>query len=170
MSRLKHHTPSYNSSWPPLKAILEYLNHTGAMKQFELQDDVSLNEILENKLLLVAVIKQGIPYNLFEAIVAASPLDHDQWAKLLFISNGTLKEHEAQQTPFLGIQAEKMIEVVEVLHAGHEAFDTASRFSHWLGYDNYALGGKKPFDLLFDSYGKDLVLSELIRIEHGVFV
>jgi uncharacterized protein (DUF2384 family) len=35
---------------------------------------------------------------------------------------------------------------------------------------SYALGGMKPMDMLRDSYGKELVMGELTRINHGILV
>ena len=35
---------------------------------------------------------------------------------------------------------------------------------------SYALGKLKPIELLKDSYGKEMVISELNRINHGILV
>jgi uncharacterized protein (DUF2384 family) len=38
----------------------------------------------------------------------------------------------------------------------------------WLETPNFALGNQKPFELLKDSYGKEMVMGELTRIDHGI--
>jgi uncharacterized protein (DUF2384 family) len=40
----------------------------------------------------------------------------------------------------------------------------------WLNTPNFALGKLKPIELLKDSYGKEMVIGELVRVNHGIFV
>ena len=49
-------------------------------------------------------------------------------------------------------------------------FDTEHQFHTWLYTPSFALGGLKPFDLLSDSYGKEMVMTELHKIDEGIFV
>lgn len=70
---------------------------------------------------------------------------------------------------FKPIHTEKIIELVEVTHFGEEVFDFAEQFYLWLNTPSLALGNIKPAELLKDSYGKDLVMGELNRIDHGIF-
>jgi putative toxin-antitoxin system antitoxin component (TIGR02293 family) len=61
--------------------------------------------------------------------------------------------------------------LAEVTKLGLEVFDNnTEHFKLWLETPSFALGKRKPIDLLSDSYGKDLVISELVRIEEGIFV
>lgn len=53
---------------------------------------------------------------------------------------------------------------------GEEVFDDTSQFRQWLRTQNYALGNLTPIELLSSSYGKELVLSELVRVDEGIFV
>jgi len=53
---------------------------------------------------------------------------------------------------------------------GEEVFDNVKQFRHWLHTENFALGNLTPMELLSSSYGKELVLSELVRVDEGVFV
>ena len=59
--------------------------------------------------------------------------------------------------------------MAEVINLGMEVFDTMDKFKLWLETPNYALGNLKPYDLLKDSYGKEMVVGELTRVEHGIF-
>jgi uncharacterized protein (DUF2384 family) len=58
--------------------------------------------------------------------------------------------------------------MAEVTQAGLEVFDNLNTLKLWLNTPNFALGSLLPIELLKDSYGKDLVLAELIRINHGI--
>jgi uncharacterized protein (DUF2384 family) len=53
---------------------------------------------------------------------------------------------------------------------GLEVFDTPEEFQAWLNAASPALGGKMPLELLKDSYGQELVIQELHRIDQGIFV
>jgi uncharacterized protein (DUF2384 family) len=44
------------------------------------------------------------------------------------------------------------------------------KFRLWLSTPNYALGNLPPRELLHDSYGKELVVDELTRINYGILV
>jgi putative toxin-antitoxin system antitoxin component (TIGR02293 family) len=59
--------------------------------------------------------------------------------------------------------------MAEVTKTGLDTFGDMEKFKHWLNTPNFALGGMKPIDLIRDSYGKDLVIGELTRINHGIF-
>jgi putative toxin-antitoxin system antitoxin component (TIGR02293 family) len=56
----------------------------------------------------------------------------------------------------------------EVTNVGLSVFGDGERLKQWLETPSLALGGQKPIELLKDSYGKELVLSELTRINYGI--
>ena len=60
--------------------------------------------------------------------------------------------------------------MAEVTKLGLEVFEDMDKLKLWLNTPNFALGKIKPIELLKDSYGKDLVTSELVRINHGILV
>lgn len=53
---------------------------------------------------------------------------------------------------------------------GLEVFDSQEDFAAWLNASSHALSNRRPIELLRDSYGKEMVLSELHRIDQGIFV
>jgi putative toxin-antitoxin system antitoxin component (TIGR02293 family) len=52
---------------------------------------------------------------------------------------------------------------------GTEVFESRENFLRWFTTPNTALGGKVPSDLVSLQTGAQLVMDELIRIDHGVF-
>jgi putative toxin-antitoxin system antitoxin component (TIGR02293 family) len=60
--------------------------------------------------------------------------------------------------------------MAEVTKAGMDVFGNRDKLQLWLNTPNYALGKLKPIGLLTDSYGKELVIGELTRINHGILV
>ena len=130
----------------------------------------SIAELLEDKLLLTLVIKEGIPYKLFEIIQDHTPFTDADWATFLGLSTKSLQRYKRDDTPFKSLQTEKILEVMEVCHLALDVFGDRAKFKLWLHTPTLALGSHTPISLLSDSYGKDLVMTELVRIDHGIFV
>ncbi len=129
---------------------------------------VSYHEFLSDKMLIISTIRDGIPYSLFALIKEVTPFTEDDWATLLNLSAKSLHRYKAGSKHFKPLQSEKIIEMAEVAKVGTEVFGDPEKFRLWLNTPSFALGSMKPIDLLQDSYGKELVLTELVRIEHGI--
>ncbi|MCB0539169.1 MAG: DUF2384 domain-containing protein [Chitinophagales bacterium] len=132
--------------------------------------DITYSEFLDNKMLIIKAIRNGLPYKLFSQIMEITPFSEDDWATYLNISKKTLQRHK-NETNFLfkPIHTEKIIELAEVTNFGKTVFDSIEQFYLWLNTPSFALGNLKPAELLKDSYGKELVMAELNRIEYGIF-
>ncbi|MGD9561898.1 MAG: antitoxin Xre/MbcA/ParS toxin-binding domain-containing protein [Pyrinomonadaceae bacterium] len=130
--------------------------------------NISYSEFLSDKMLMISVIRSGVPYSLFELIRNVTPFSEGDWAAVLGISTKSLQRHKQAAKPFKSLQSEKIIEMAEVTNVGQEVFGDIDRFKLWLDTPNFALGNLKPMELLKDSYGKELVIGELTRINHGI--
>lgn len=132
--------------------------------------NLTYSEFLSNKMLMISVIRNGVSYTLFSLIKDVTPFSENDWAEFLDISTKSLQRYKQTSKQFKPIQSEKIIELAEVTNVGKEVFGSLEKFKLWLNTSNFALGKMKPIELLKDSYGKEMVMSELIRIEHGIFV
>jgi putative toxin-antitoxin system antitoxin component (TIGR02293 family) len=130
--------------------------------------DFTYRDLLSNKMLIIWLIQQGIPYSMFDLIKHYSPFDDADWISFLDISAKSLQRYKQEERNFKPLQSEKIIEVAEVTNLGVEVFGDLEKFRLWLDTPSYALGNQKPKSLLKDSYGKDLVLTELTHINHGI--
>jgi putative toxin-antitoxin system antitoxin component (TIGR02293 family) len=130
---------------------------------------VTFAGMLKNKLLLVYAIRKGIPYSMFELIAEQSPLTMEDWVDILDLSLKSMQRYKADDRDFKPIHSEKILEMAEVTQLGLEVFGNMEKFKLWLNTPSMALGKMKPLELLGDSFGKDLVITELNRIEHGIF-
>ncbi len=138
---------------------------------FERKKDIGYNEFLADKMLIIAAIRAGIPYSLFELIQYQTPLSDTDWADFLGISTKSLHRYKtSSQHHFKAIHSEKIIEIAEVTKVGLDVFGDMDKLKLWLNTPNFALGKLNPIELLKDSYGKELVLSELTRINYGILV
>jgi len=131
---------------------------------------LSFEDFLSDKMLIIKAIKAGIPYSFFELIQANSPFNESDWANFLDISTKSLQRYKVSAKDFRPSQSEKIIEMAEVIYMGLEVFSNMEKFKLWLETPSFALANMKPIDLLSDSYGKELVITELTSINYGILV
>lgn len=132
---------------------------------------ITYDDFLTNKMLMIAAIRAGIPYPLFDLIQDYTPFTENDWADFLDISTKSLQRYKmASKHHFKPIHSEKIIEIAEVTKIGLDVFGNIEKLKLWLNTPSYALGKLKPIELLKDSYGKELVVSELMRINYGILV
>jgi putative toxin-antitoxin system antitoxin component (TIGR02293 family) len=136
-----------------------------------LQKGIPLRSFFADRMMVVDVIRKGIPNSLFMSIKDMAPFSDQEWSDFLDISLKSLQRYKKESAHvFRPIHSEKIVELAEVTSVGLDVFDTSEDFATWLNSPCHALGNIRPMELLRDSYGKELVLSELHRIDQGVFV
>jgi putative toxin-antitoxin system antitoxin component (TIGR02293 family) len=124
-----------------------------------------------DKLNVISTIKKGISVDSFNKIQNYTAFTDKEWAFFLDISTKSLQRYRlSPEFRFKSSQSEKIIGMLEVTDMGMEVFGDIETYTLWLRTPNFALGNLKPIELLGDSYGKDLVLGELTRINHGILV
>lgn len=131
---------------------------------------MTFDQFLSDKILMIYAIRHGIPYSFFDKIQDFTPLTEKDWAEVLDISTKSLQRYKQASKSFRPIQSEKIIEIAEVTKIGLEVFGDIEKFKLWLVTPDFGLGGIAPFELLKDSYGKELVVATLIRIQNGIFI
>jgi putative toxin-antitoxin system antitoxin component (TIGR02293 family) len=152
------------------EAISVYVRNIDKPSPFKIKN-ITFSDFFENKMLIIRAIRQGLPYKLFSKIKAITPFSEDDWAEYLNVSKKTLQRHRNDEDYlFKPIHTDKIIELAEVTNFGNEVFDSTEQFYLWLNTPSFALGNLKPAELLKDSYGKELVMGELNRIDQGIFV
>lgn len=153
------------------KAFRGYIRKMDKSSGLEIRTgELAYSDFFEDKMLIIRSIRQGLPYNLFSKIKDITPFTEDDWAEYLNLSKKSLLRYRDEvDFIFKPIHTEKIIELAEVTNFGKEVFDSTEQFYLWLNTPSFALGNLKPAELLRDSYGKDLVMGELNRIEQGVF-
>jgi len=152
------------------KEISTLFKHSQIDKKFfSSKSDLTYSGFLSNRMLIILAIREGIPYSLFNLIRLSSPFSENDWADILDISTKSLQRYKLSAKNFKSLQSEKIIEVAEVTNIGLDVFGTMEKFKLWLDTPNFPLGGLKPIELLKDSYGKEMVIGELTRINYGIF-
>ncbi len=153
------------------KGILAFFKQSDVRNLSVENMPVSYGEFLEDKMLIIAAIRKGIPYSLFDLIQEYTPFTENDWADFLGISTKSLQRYRLSPGHhFKPIHTEKIIEMSEVTLVGLDVFGNLEKLKLWLNTPNYALDKLKPIELIKDSYGKELVMGELIRINHGILI
>ena len=133
--------------------------------------NITYQDFLCNKMLIIHSIRRGISYSFFNKIKSNSPFSDAEWADFLNLSTKSLQRYKNEEKfVFKPIHSEKIIELAEVTNFGNEVFDTIQDFYTWLNTHSIALGNMKPLELLKNSYGKEMVMDELHRIDQGIFI
>lgn len=153
------------------KAIKVYVSKVERESGYKLiNKNISYNDFLKNKMLLVYAIREGVSFELFSLIKEVTPFNDEDWASFLGISTKSLQRGKAKDDYiFKPIQSEKIFELAEVTSLGLEVFENQSTFYTWLKTPSFALGNLMPIELLKDSYGKEMVVNELYKIDYGIF-
>lgn len=133
-------------------------------------NNMSFEELIQNKSLLILLIKKGISPSLFKALINSSPFDLTQWTTFLDLPLRTIQRYFKEDKLLKPIYTEKIIEFTELIKQGAETFNSITKFSSWLCTPSYIFSGQRPCDLLSNSIGIRMVSDELINIEHGLFV
>lgn len=155
------------------KSTQELKNYFKAMPRTQslAEPSITYGHVLEDKMLVAHAVRRGVTNQLFEEIKENSPFSDQEWSSFLNINIRTMQRYKSSpHHVFKPIQSERIFELAEVVTLGDEVFDSRDHFIIWLNSPCLAFGNEKPIDLLDSSYGKDLVMAELQRIEYGVFI
>jgi putative toxin-antitoxin system antitoxin component (TIGR02293 family) len=154
------------------KAVRVLVNRVEQERGYKLLNKkITYDEFLKNRMLIIHAIREGIPYELFNLIKEITPFSEEDWASFLGISTKSLQRNKIKEDfIFKPLQSEKILELAEVTSLGNAVFDTEEQFYLWLNTPSFALGNLEPIELLRDSYGKEMVVNELNKIDQGIFV
>jgi putative toxin-antitoxin system antitoxin component (TIGR02293 family) len=125
----------------------------------------------ENKLTgmeKMELVEDGITKQSLEALKQQMGFDYDQLAQILNVARATLINKKSSEK-FNTDLSDKIMNLADIISFGFEVFEDHARFKAWLQTPVRALGGKKPFDLLHTSFGRDEVRDLLGRIDQGVY-
>lgn len=113
--------------------------------------------------------KTGIPKRSLIFLAGSINVSMRVISQILHVTERTIQRKKDQDRLNEAL-SEQIIQIAEVYSRGSDVFDSPDDFQAWVNTANRALGNKTPMELLSSRYGAQMVLDELGRIEHGVFV
>lgn len=117
---------------------------------------------------LIKAVREGVKYKFFSTIVKNSPFSMQEWSVYLNMSIRSIQRYNKEKKTFDRMQSEKILEIAIIYNKGISVFGEKKKFDLWLDSSNIALGGIKPKELLDSSFGVNMLMDELGRIEHGI--
>ncbi|MEP6712706.1 MAG: antitoxin Xre-like helix-turn-helix domain-containing protein [Ferruginibacter sp.] len=125
--------------------------------------------VAEYKTIKILPSLKEFTYNEFKKIADKTPFTQAEWAAMLHVSERTLQRYAKANGAFAPINAERALQIAEVLQEGKTAFGKVENFYTWLKRNPYMVEGDLSFNSLTSYDGIQKVLTQLSRIQHGLF-
>ncbi|MEP6595803.1 MAG: antitoxin Xre-like helix-turn-helix domain-containing protein, partial [Ginsengibacter sp.] len=117
----------------------------------------------------VMPITKDFNYKEFKKISDKVPFTQKEWADILHISERTLQRYAKDEGNFNFSVADRILQIDKVIKKGIEVFGSIEKFIGWLKSNPYMLEGRLSLQSLGSFDGITMVLTQLGRIEHGLF-
>lgn len=108
-------------------------------------------------------------FNEFKKIAATAPFSQAEWASMLHVSERTLQRYAKNNGSFAAINAERILLIDKVLKEAITTFGNIEKFYQWIKKEPYMLEGNLSFNSLSTYDGIQKVLTQLGRIQQGLF-
>ena len=108
-------------------------------------------------------------YAEFKKIADKTPFTQAEWAGILHLSERTLQRYAKDNGSFAAINAERALQIDKVIKEGKIAFGNIQNFYNWLKRNPSMLEGTLSLESLHSLDGIEKVLTQLGRIQHGLF-
>lgn len=123
---------------------------------------------VQNKTDLISLVRTGVSKKSLDHILSATDITALEMADIIHTTDRTLRRYTSSHL-LNPEQSERIIELATLYARGEEVFESLDAFKLWMNTPVMALDNKKPKTFLDTSIGIDFLLTELGRIEHGVF-
>ncbi len=137
------------------------------------EEDESLNVVNEpnvfyGNLRTTSALKE-FSYNDFKKIADKVPFSLAEWATILHVSERTLQRYAKNNSSFAPINSERIALIEKVLKEAKTTFGNTNKFYDWIRRNPYMLEGNLSIQSLSTFEGIQNVLTQLGRIQHGIF-
>lgn len=122
---------------------------------------------INDKISLVKMSENGISKKALVSLSAYLNITIHRIAGFLPVTERTITRYKSSQV-FNRFVSEHIIMMAEVVARGIEVFENREKFLTWLNLPHRSFGRNTPLEMLGSKYGVELVLDELVRIDHGV--
>lgn len=113
-------------------------------------------------------LKLGLSKYDLEKLKLRTKLDYDKLSKALSVTRSTLIKKKGGQK-FSPTLSERMMGLADIYSYGYEVFEDEAKFNQWMFKPNQALGGKSPYDVIDNQFGREEVKNIIGRIDYGIY-
>jgi putative toxin-antitoxin system antitoxin component (TIGR02293 family) len=114
------------------------------------------------------MVREGVSKKKLESLKSKTNLDYDKLSTILSTTRATLINKKGTEH-FSTALSERIVSIADLYSYGFEVFEDESKFNEWIFRPNQALGGKQPFELLDNHFGREEVKNVIGRINYGVY-
>ena len=114
-------------------------------------------------------ITKDFNYKEFKKIADKVPFTQKEWSDILHISERTLQRYAKDNGVFNFSVVDRILQIDKVIKRGIEVFGNIDKFMLWIRDNPYMLEGRLSLQSLGSIEGIHRVLTQLGRIEHGIF-
>ena len=125
-------------------------------------------EVVYNRTVKVIPSIKNYTYNEFKKVADKTPFTQAEWASILHVSERTLQRYAKNNSSFAPINADRAIQIANLINEGKKTFGKTTLFYQWLKRKPVMLEGSLSFESLTTTHGIQLVLTQLGRIQHGI--
>jgi uncharacterized protein (DUF2384 family) len=108
-------------------------------------------------------------YQEFKKIADGTPFSLAEWSQMLHVSERTLQRYAKNNSSFAPINAERALQIDKLIKKGKEVLGSVDKFYNWLKRSPYMVEGNLSLLSLTTAEGINNVLTQLNRIEQGLF-
>jgi len=113
-------------------------------------------------------MRSGLSKIDLERFKSRTELDYDKLSKALSVTRATLIKKKGAQK-FSSTLSERIISLADIYSYGYEVFEDEDKFKRWMFSPIRALGGKAPYDVIDNQFGREEVRNLIGRIDFGIF-
>jgi len=142
---------------------------------YEVPDDANLSVVAEMAAVYhtpyskAMIARSGVATTFVEDLMKLFHFKKQETATLINISPKTLDRHLKMRKPFNGLQSDRILELAELFQKGQEVFGNDLKFLKWLDSNIAVLNNTTPKEWLDTQQGIKVIMTELGRIQHGIF-
>ena len=114
------------------------------------------------------MVRDGLSKRDLESLKSKTNLDYDKLSTLLATTRATLINKKGT-AHFSTALSERILSIADIYSYGYEVFEDEKKFNEWVFRPNRALGGKQPFELLDNQFGREEIKNLIGRIDYGVY-
>jgi putative toxin-antitoxin system antitoxin component (TIGR02293 family) len=117
---------------------------------------------------LIYLSREGIKKSTLKSLVGYLGITMEKMSTLLHMSHRNLQRKDEEEL-LDTLKSEKVLELAAFVQRGIDVIGNEEAFKQWLHSPVLALGNKKPIDYLDTSFGMQMALKVLGRLEQGVY-
>ncbi|MEM1319133.1 MAG: antitoxin Xre/MbcA/ParS toxin-binding domain-containing protein [Bacteroidota bacterium] len=133
----------------------------------QLLSDESRNIKIQSPFDYIELSRKGLTVKQLHDILDYTKISIKELPKIISLSERQINRYTKDKALRTDISAQ-LIQIVELYNKGYELFEDEEKFQLWMSRKIRGLGNMVPKKLLDTTFGIQLIIDELGRLEHGI--